>query len=149
MSNPDPFAAAPAQRRGRPKVRYADRGEQVRQNMRLYRARRKAEQHALQRALETLLRTVESGDVQQTYQAGAAVAGLWKESALRETWFRASNAPAAPITSSEKIPLGNSAQVPPVRAEAVKALVFTENALRQAQGERPCTEFPSATEDEG
>ncbi|MDR3322678.1 MAG: DUF998 domain-containing protein, partial [Zoogloeaceae bacterium] len=38
--------------------------------------------------------------------------------------------------------LWNSAQVSPVRAEAVVALVFTGNALRQAQGERPCAEFP-------
>ncbi len=70
--------------RGRPKSRYADRGEQVRQNMRLYRARRQAEQHALQRALEQLLQAVESGDVQQTFAAGAAVSGIWKESTLRQ-----------------------------------------------------------------
>ncbi|MDD3482971.1 hypothetical protein [Azovibrio restrictus] len=70
--------------RGRPKSRYADRGEQVRQNMRLYRARRQAEQRALQRALEQLLSAVESGDLHQTFAAGAAVAGIWKESTQRE-----------------------------------------------------------------
>lgn len=69
--------------RGRPKVRYADRSEQVRQNMRLYRARRTAEQAALHRALEQLLLAVESGDLQKSFAAGAAVSGIWKESALR------------------------------------------------------------------
>jgi Arc/MetJ-type ribon-helix-helix transcriptional regulator len=74
---------ATSRSRGRPKSRYADRDEQVRQNMRLYRARRQAEQHALQRALETLLLAVERGDLHQTFAAGAAVAGIWKESAQR------------------------------------------------------------------
>lgn len=69
--------------RGRPRVRYADRSEQVRQNMRLYRARRTAEQGALFRALEQLLIAVESGDLQKSFAAGAAVSGIWKESALR------------------------------------------------------------------
>lgn len=75
---------APGRSRGRPKSRYADRGEQVRQNMRLYRARRQAEQRALQRAMEQLLRAVESGDLHQTFAAGAAVAGIWKESTQRD-----------------------------------------------------------------
>ncbi|MDR3322861.1 MAG: hypothetical protein LBS89_01495, partial [Zoogloeaceae bacterium] len=48
----------------------------------------------------------------------------------------------APEPAAETHSLENSAQVPPVRAELVEALVFTGNALRQAQGERPCAEFP-------
>lgn len=79
---PAPPEAPP--RRGRPRSRQADRTEQVRQNMRIYRARRRAEQSALQRALENLLQAVESGDLHQTFACGAAVAGIWKASSLRE-----------------------------------------------------------------
>ena len=80
--------------RGRPRVRYADRNEQVRQNMRLYRARRTAEQAALQRALEQLLLAVESGDLQRTFAAGAAVSGIWKESTQRARHNRQRPGPA-------------------------------------------------------
>jgi len=66
--------------RGRPRSRYAERSEQVKQNMRLYRARQAAEQAALGKALEALLQAVESGEVERTFAAGAAVAGIWKES---------------------------------------------------------------------
>lgn len=69
--------------RGRPKTRYADRSEQVRQNMRLYRARLAAEQAALGKALENLLRAVESGDLHRSFAASAAVAGIWKDSVGR------------------------------------------------------------------
>ncbi|WP_303784885.1 hypothetical protein [Azovibrio restrictus] len=87
---PDPSTPDPEQgrSRGRPRVRYADRNEQVRQNMRLYRARRTAEQAALQRALEQLLQAVESGDLQRTFVAGAAVSGIWKESTQRARFLR-------------------------------------------------------------
>jgi hypothetical protein len=47
---------------------------------------------------------------------------------------------AKPELFSAPNALGNSAQVPSVRAEPVEALVFTGNVLRQAQGERPCAE---------
>lgn len=73
-----PLSSTP--RRGRPKSRYADRSEQVKQNMRLYRARQAAEQAALGKALEALLQAVEGGEVERTFAAGAAVAGIWKES---------------------------------------------------------------------
>lgn len=73
----------PAPTRGRPKTRYADRAEQVRQNMRLYRARLAAEQAALGKALEVLLEAVESGDPYRGFAAGAAVAGIWRESLAR------------------------------------------------------------------
>lgn len=73
----------PLSRRGRPKTRFADRKEQVRQNMRLYRARLAAEQQALGRALEKLLQEVGSGDLERSFAAAAAVAGLWQESLAR------------------------------------------------------------------
>lgn len=79
MDQPD----HPAPRRGRPKTRFADRKEQVRQNMRVYRARLAAEQLALGRSLEKLLQEVGSGDVERTFAAAAAVAGLWQESLAR------------------------------------------------------------------
>ena len=79
MDYPDP----PAPTRGRPKTRYADRAEQVRQNMRLYRARLAAEQASLGKALEVLLESVESGDAHRSFAAGAAVAGIWRESLAR------------------------------------------------------------------
>lgn len=79
MDHSDP----PAPTRGRPKSRYADRAEQVRQNMRLYRARLAAEQGALGKALEALLEAVESGDPHRSFAAGAAVVGIWRESLAR------------------------------------------------------------------
>lgn len=69
--------------RGRPRSRYAERGEQVKQNMRLYRARLAAEQAALGRSLEALLEAVGSGDLERGFAAGAAVAGIWQESLAR------------------------------------------------------------------
>lgn len=74
--------------RGRPRTRYADRTEQVRQNMRLYRARRAAELEALAKALGTLEKAVASGDTSRTFRAAAAVAGLWSEASLREQLIR-------------------------------------------------------------
>ena len=79
MDHGDP----PAPTRGRPKTRYADRAEQVRQNMRLYRARLAAEQASLGKALEVLLEAVESGDAHRSFAAGAAVAGIWRDSLAR------------------------------------------------------------------
>ena len=84
--------AAPA--RGRPKTRFAGRDEQVRQNMRLYRARRKAELEALGRTLERLLTTVGEGDARQTFGAAAAVAGVWQDSLLRANLLAGRQAPA-------------------------------------------------------
>ena len=84
--------AAPA--RGRPKTRFAGRDEQVRQNMRLYRARRKAELEALGRALERLLAAVGEGDVRQSFGAAAAVAGVWQDSLLRANLLAGRQAPA-------------------------------------------------------
>ncbi|WP_205230663.1 hypothetical protein [Azospira oryzae] len=81
--------ANPEQRpsRGRPRSRYAERSEQVKQNMRLYRARLAAEQAALGRALEGLLQAVSSGDLQSSFAAGAAVAGIWQESLMRSRFL--------------------------------------------------------------
>ncbi len=84
--------AAPA--RGRPKTRFAGRDEQVRQNMRLYRARRKAELEALGRTLERLLAAVGEGDVRQSFGAAAAVAGVWQDSLLRANLLSGRPAPA-------------------------------------------------------
>jgi hypothetical protein len=70
-------------RRGRPKTRFADHNEQVRQNMRLYRARKTAELQALARTLEVMLAALEQGDSRQTFTTAAAVAGVWKDSVLR------------------------------------------------------------------
>lgn len=70
--------------RGRPRTRYADRDEQVRQNMRLYRARRAAELEALARALDRLAACVDRGDLEATYRAAAAAVGLWSASALKD-----------------------------------------------------------------
>lgn len=69
--------------RGRPKTRFADRNEQVRQNMKIYRARRTAELEALARTLEVLLTAFEDGESDKCFRAAAAVAGVWKESVLR------------------------------------------------------------------
>lgn len=82
MDESDP-PKPPSPSRGRPKTRYADRSEQVRQNMRLYRARQAAEQAALGRSLENLLEAVTGGDLQRTFAAGAAVAGIWQQSLAR------------------------------------------------------------------
>lgn len=90
MSETQPPEPESPRTRGRPKSRYADRSEQVRQNMRLYRARRTAEQKALHRALEQLLQAVEGGDLHLSFAAGAAVAGIWKESAQREQFRKPS-----------------------------------------------------------
>jgi len=80
MDEAKPVETEKVPARGRPRTRYADRSEQVKQNMRLYRARLAAEQAALGKALEVLLQAVESGEVERTFAAGAAVAGIWKES---------------------------------------------------------------------
>ena len=74
----------PAKPRGRPRIRAAERGEQVRQNMRLYRARRAAELAALGRELEVLARAVASGDPRQTFAAAAAVVGVWNSGILKD-----------------------------------------------------------------
>ncbi|MCE1242835.1 hypothetical protein [Oryzomicrobium sp.] len=74
----------PARPRGRPRTRASDRAEQVRQNMRLYRARRTAELAALGRELEVLSQAVASGDPRQTYAAAAAVVGVWSNSILKD-----------------------------------------------------------------
>lgn len=69
--------------RGRPKTRFADHKEQVRQNMQLYRARRTAELEALGRNLESMLAALEQGDTARSFTTATAVAGVWKESVLR------------------------------------------------------------------
>lgn len=101
--NPDGLAAvasaegtpAPAgdKPRGRPRTRAADRSEQVRQNMRLYRARRAAELAALGRELEQLARAVASGDPRQTYAAAAAVVGVWSNSILKDNVIKSTRQP--------------------------------------------------------
>lgn len=82
MNPKDPDDDTP--RRGRPRTRFADRDEQVRQNMRLYRARRAAELEALAKALDRLAASVAGGDLQATFRAAAAAAGLWSASALKD-----------------------------------------------------------------
>lgn len=71
-------------KRGRPRTRFAEREEQVRQNMRLYRARRAAELEALARALDRLAVAVHSGDLHATFKAAAAASGLWSTSAIKD-----------------------------------------------------------------
>jgi len=73
-----------AVRRGRPRTRVASRDEQVRQNMRLYRARRAAELKALATALERLSGAVASGDLNETFRISAAVCGLWESGTIRK-----------------------------------------------------------------
>lgn len=80
---PEPSMPPDAPLRGRPKTRFADRNEQVRQNMKIYRARRTAELEALARTLEGLLAAFEDGESGKCFRAAAAVAGVWKESVLR------------------------------------------------------------------
>ncbi len=70
--------------RGRPRSRFSDRNEQVRQNMRLYRARRAAELEALARSLEVLAAAVASRDLEQTYVAAAATCGLWATGTIKD-----------------------------------------------------------------
>lgn len=98
MSEPaeavEPGEPAGAPARGRPKTRFAGRDEQVRQNMRLYRARRKAELEALGRTLERLLAAVGEGDARQSFGAAAAVAGVWQDSLLRANLLNGRQAPA-------------------------------------------------------
>ncbi len=77
-------------KRGRPRVRFAERDEQVRQNMRLYRARRTAELDALARALDRLTTAVATGDAENTFRAAALVAGVWAGSAMKESRARTS-----------------------------------------------------------
>jgi hypothetical protein len=79
----DPTETKPAAPRGRPKTRFADHGEQVRQNMQLYRARRASELEALGRTLESMLAALEQGDAAKCFTTAAAVAGVWKESVMR------------------------------------------------------------------
>lgn len=71
-------------RKGRPRSRYAERDEQVRQNMRLYRARRAAELDSLARALDRLGDAVAASDVDKTFRAAAAVAGLWASGSIKD-----------------------------------------------------------------
>ncbi|HEX5801529.1 MAG TPA: hypothetical protein VFY24_00785 [Azospira sp.] len=71
-------------KRGRPRTRFAERDEQVRQNMRLYRARRAAELEALARALDRLAAAVHNGDLHATFKAAAAASGLWSTSAIKD-----------------------------------------------------------------
>lgn len=75
---------SPLPRRGRPRTRFAERDEQVRQNMRLYRARRAAELDALAKALDRLAAGVAAGDLKATYQAAAAAVGLWSAGTLKD-----------------------------------------------------------------
>lgn len=71
-------------KRGRPRTRFAERDEQVRQNMRLYRARRAAELDALARAFDRLAEAVASGDLALTFRAAAAASGLWSSSTIKD-----------------------------------------------------------------
>lgn len=71
-------------KRGRPRTRFAERDEQVRQNMRLYRARRAAELAALAKALDRLGAAVAAGDLQATFREAAATSGLWVTGTLRD-----------------------------------------------------------------
>lgn len=84
-----------AKPRGRPRTRASDRAEQVRQNMRLYRARRTAELAALGRELEVLSQAVASGDPRQTYAAAAAVVGVWNNSILKDNVIKTKTDPMA------------------------------------------------------
>lgn len=79
----DPVEIKKPAPRGRPKTRFADNKEQVRQNMQLYRARRTAELEALARTLEAMLAALEQGDAARSFTTAAAVAGVWKDSVLR------------------------------------------------------------------
>lgn len=93
MSDPTESKTPPA--RGRPRTRFADKKEQVRQNMQLYRARRTAELEALARTLESMLAALEQGDTAQSFTTAAAVAGIWKESVLRANLLGRGKAAAA------------------------------------------------------
>jgi hypothetical protein len=73
-----------APKKGRPRSRYAERDEQVRQNMRLYRARRAAELDSLARALDRLGDALATGDLNRTFQAAAAVTGLWTSGSIKD-----------------------------------------------------------------
>ena len=73
-----------ARGKGRPRSRFSDRREQVRQNMRLYRARRAAELEALARSLEALASAVASRDLEQTFLAAAATSGLWATGTIKD-----------------------------------------------------------------
>lgn len=82
---PPPSAPEPVPtKRGRPKTRYAERDEQVRQNMRLYRARRDGELRALARALEGLRAPLDAADKDRLAGAAAALLGLWDHSTLKD-----------------------------------------------------------------
>lgn len=82
---PSPPAPEPAPaKRGRPKTRYAERDEQIRQNMRLYRARRDGELRALARALEGLRAPLDGADKDRLAGAAAALLGLWDNSSLKD-----------------------------------------------------------------
>ena len=102
MSDPNEIKS-PA-RRGRPKTRFADHREQVRQNMQLYRARKTAELQALARTLEVMLVALERGDSQQTFTTAAAVAGVWKDSVLRVNQLGAKRAKQVDACSGVKSP---------------------------------------------
>jgi hypothetical protein len=73
-----------APKRGRPRKRYAERDEQVRQNMRLYRARRASELDSLARALDRLGDALATGDLKTTFQAAAEVTGLWSSGSIKD-----------------------------------------------------------------
>jgi hypothetical protein len=71
-------------KRGRPRTRFAERDEQVRQNMRLYRARRAAELAALAKALDRLGAAVAAGDLQATFREASATVGLWATGTIKD-----------------------------------------------------------------
>lgn len=73
-----------APKKGRPRSRYSERDEQVRQNMRLYRARRAAELDSLARALDRLGDAFATGDLNKTFQAAATVTGLWSSGRIKD-----------------------------------------------------------------
>lgn len=85
MSDQPEKSLMPEPRPGRPRSRYADRDEQVRQNMRLYRARRAAELEALARALDQLSAASTLADPVACQQAASSVAGLWTTGSLRSS----------------------------------------------------------------
>jgi hypothetical protein len=78
-------------KKGRPRSRFAERDEQVRQNMRLYRARRAAELEALARALDRLSDAVALADTEKCTQAAQVVAAMWSSGSIRESVIKSRN----------------------------------------------------------
>ena len=89
-------------KRGRPRTRFAERDEQVRQNMRLYRARRAAELVALAKALDRLGVAVATGDLQVAFREASATVGLWNTGTIRDNVIKNSLRRKAGATDEER-----------------------------------------------